>query len=392
MELFTLYVTVAISAVVMTITASMLYIFSNKRNDDYLLDWAFASVFFLIYGLIVTFFFNGNLDDELIPLVPNTCFLIGHAAILSCVSKLTGKGSAWLFVLATAVGSIVFHSIPVVADSLMIRAYCIYPFLIAIYGAATLLLWNDRNSPYSKAYLPLAIVFILFMLQTFLRGFIAVAEDIAMEFLGNDIIQTSGTLAVVVLFFSLTICFALTVSWRKEVDLREDAMTDHLTGWLNRMSLGMIASSVLNECKRNNSQAAFILIDIDKFKSINDKYGHAVGDMAIQQVCQAATGELRDYDKCFRLGGEEFLIIVSNTSPAVAEQLSDRIRKAIEREQIVTEDGSFKVTVSIGFALSKPDVSWEMVLDNADKALYLAKNRGRNQIVSHGMINSTAVW
>jgi hypothetical protein len=89
---------------------------------------------------------------------------------------LTGKGSAWLFVLATAVGSIVFHSITVVADSLMIRAYCIYPFLIAIYGAATLLLWNDRQSPYSKAYLPLAIVFILFMLQAFLRGFIAVAE------------------------------------------------------------------------------------------------------------------------------------------------------------------------------------------------------------------------
>jgi diguanylate cyclase (GGDEF)-like protein len=153
----------------------------------------------------------------------------------------------------------------------------------------------------------------------------------------------------------------------------------------------MIASSALNECKRNNSQAAFILIDIDKFKSINDQYGHAAGDMAIQQVCQAATEELRNYDKCFRLGGEEFLIIVSNTSPAVAEQLSDRIRKAIERKQIVTEDGSFKVTVSIGFALSKPDMSWEMVLDNADKALYLAKNRGRNQIVSYGMINSTAV-
>jgi diguanylate cyclase (GGDEF)-like protein len=392
LEPFTLSVTVAISTLVMTITASMLYLFSNKRNDSYLLDWSFSSVCFLIYGIIAVFLLNGSLDGVLVPLVPNTFFLVGHAAILSCVSRLTGKGPAWGFVSVTALGSIIFHSVPAVTESFIVRAYVIYPFLIAIYAAATLFLWNDRKSPYSRAHIPLAIIFILFILQTFLRSFIAVAEEIAMEFLGNDIIQTSGTLAIIVLFFSLTVCFALTVSWRKEIDLRKEAITDHLTGWLNRMSLELIATSALNECKRRNSQAAFILIDIDKFKSINDRFGHAVGDMAIQQVCQAASAELRNYDKCFRLGGEEFLIIVSDTTPANAEQLSDRIRKSIESQQLVIEDKSFEVTVSVGLALSQPKMSWEMVLENADKALYLAKKRGRNQVAKHDIINSTAAY
>lgn len=391
MELFTLSITVAISTFVMTVTVSMLYLFSNKRNDSYLLDWFFASTCFLLYGLLTVALLTGNLKSDLVPLVPNTFFLTGHAAIVSGICKLTGKGSAWRLVLVTALGSSVFHSIPVVSESFMVRAYVLYPFLIALYGSAIFVLWKDRKSPYSKAYIPLAIIFSLYIIQTFLRSFIAVAEDIAMEFLGNDIIQTSGTLAIIVLFFSLTVCFALTVSWRKEVDLQRKAITDHLTGWLNRTSLEVTASIALNECNRGNTQAAFILIDIDKFKSINDHFGHAVGDIAIQHVCQVAAEKLRNYDKCFRLGGEEFLIIVSDTTSAIAEQLSERIRKAVEGKPMTIEGKTIQITVSIGVALSQPEMSWRDALENADKALYLAKKRGRNNVVEHRMVCATTV-
>jgi diguanylate cyclase (GGDEF)-like protein len=314
---------------------------------------------------------------------------VGHAAILSGVCKLTGNGSAWKLVLFTALGSCVFQSIPAVAESLMLRLYVLYPFLIALYCTGLVSMWKDKNSPYRKAYIPLAIVFTFYILQSILRSFIAVARDLAMEFLGNDIIQTSGTLAIIVLFFSLTVCFALTVSWRKEIDLRKQAITDHLTGWLNRSTLNITATRVLNECKRSNTQTAFIMLDIDNFKSINDRFGHSAGDRCIQHVGEITQDKLRNYDHCFRLGGEEFLVIIKNTKAEVTENLSERIRRAVEQTPVHIAGNTIDLTVSIGIALSSPDARWNEVLENADNALYLAKNSGRNRVAEHRLSTLT---
>lgn len=285
----------------MAITAFLLYLFSNKKLDSYLLDWSLASICFLVYGILAVALATGHLNNEWFPLLPNTLFLTGHAAVLSGVYELTGRHSARKFIIGTAVFSICFHSIPAVSESFFVRVSFLYPFIISIYSASMYALWRDRKSEYSRAYIPLALVFGMYILQTLLRSFIAIADDVAMVFLGDDIIQTSGTLATIVLFFALTICFSLTISWRKEVDLRKKAITDHLTGWLNRSTLEITATSILEECKRNKTQASFLLIDIDKFKSINDRFGHSVGDMAIKHVCRIAAEKLRGYDKCFRL-------------------------------------------------------------------------------------------
>lgn len=383
MEVFTLAVTVAVSTFVMVVTASSLYLFSNKNADKYLFDWTLASVCFFIYGLLSIAITTDNLSNALVPLLPNTFFLAGHAAVLSGVCHLTGKGSVPKFVLTTTIVSIGFHSIPAVSESFILRAYFLFPFLIALYGAGIIALWRDRKSEYSRAYIPLAIVFAMYILQTFLRSFIAVAHDIAMEFLGNDIIQTSGTLATIALFFALTVCFSLTLSWRKEVDLRKKATTDHLTGWLNRTTLESTATSILEECQRRKAQVAFILIDIDNFKSINDQFGHTAGDMAIKHVCRVASEGLRSYDKRFRFGGEEFLIIINDTTQENAVQLSNRIRQSIANQPICIKGNTIPLTVSVGLSLSEPNMLWSTLLDNADQALYIAKNSGRNKVIEH---------
>lgn len=391
MEVFTLTVAVAISNVMMAITASLLYLSSNKKADRYLLDWTLASISFLFYGICSLASTKGYLEQNLVPLVPNTLFLIGHATIISGVYNLAGKGSCWKLVLSVLIFSVAFHSIPAVSQSFVLRAYFLYPLLISLYAVAIIALWQDRSSKYKRAYIPLVIVFGLYILQTLLRSFIAIAEDVAMEFLGNDIIQTSGTLATIAFFFALSVCFSLTVSWRKEVDLREIATTDHLTGWLNRSTLEITAKSILAECERKSSQAAFILIDIDKFKSINDRYGHAVGDMAIKHVCQITKRNLRGYDKCFRLGGEEFLIIVKDTSSTDIALLSDRIRQSIENTSLSINKNSIYFTVSLGFSLTQPGMTWLTGLEGADRALYEAKSSGRNKVIQFEFDDAHAV-
>lgn len=163
--------------------------------------------------------------------------------------------------------------------------------------------------------------------------------------------------------------------------LRQLATTDSLTGIYNRTYFLELSRELLVQSASNRSSLAIILLDVDFFKSINDRYGHLYGDQALQHIVQVCSRHLREGDLFGRYGGEEFVICLPDMSLKQAAQLCETIRADIEQSVLYTLIGPINVTASFGVveALS-PKATLEELLSEADHALYSSKRNGRNAV------------
>ena len=170
--------------------------------------------------------------------------------------------------------------------------------------------------------------------------------------------------------------------WDKMRDL---AATDALTGVANRRQLVMCGEKEMARSQRYRGGISLLMVDIDRFKSINDLWGHATGDRVIQAVANAMVALTRGQDVVGRLGGEEFLLILAETDGEGALANAERLRETIQNMTSVTSEDNqiVRFTISVGVTSSSPDdASFASMLGRADRALYAAKNRGRNQVVA----------
>ena len=165
-------------------------------------------------------------------------------------------------------------------------------------------------------------------------------------------------------------------------ELEQIAAYDSLSGLLNRRSLFTRISIEIERSIRLEVPLAGLMVDIDRFKSINDKYGHQCGDMVIREIGTRLSGGLRKYDYAGRYGGEEFFVVLSNSSEQQALGISERFRRDMEEAILSCNGQSFRVTVSIGIARFVPGESQESWIERADRAMYKAKQAGRNRILS----------
>ena len=160
-----------------------------------------------------------------------------------------------------------------------------------------------------------------------------------------------------------------------------DAIHDALTGVYNRRALDTILQGQISLHKRKQIPCALAMIDIDHFKRINDKYGHAVGDRVLKEMAQVLLLEIRESDKLLRYGGEEFLLVMAATDLEEAEQFAERIRAkvAITKWQYLPE--GIKITISIGLTELLENDRLESPLNRSDTAMYAAKKSGRDRLV-----------
>ena len=159
--------------------------------------------------------------------------------------------------------------------------------------------------------------------------------------------------------------------------------TDHLTSVLNRRSLDQILRNEFARYKRSGSVYACLMIDIDHFKKINDRFGHNLGDKALQAVAGVLETSLRQYDSVARIGGEEFAVLLPATSKITATSVAEKLRLRIEHLLKHLDGIDLDLTISIGSTIVSPeDNSPEDLLERADRLLYQAKEQGRNQVCS----------
>ena len=161
----------------------------------------------------------------------------------------------------------------------------------------------------------------------------------------------------------------------------EKAYRDPLTGVNNRAALDNALEQEINLAQRHETPLSIIILDVDMFKRVNDTYGHIAGDAVLKRIAESMTECARGSDVIYRYGGEEFVILLRNTDEPGATLLAERIRKAIESILLKYDNFDIRFTASAGLAtLSKTD-NFESLLERCDKALYAAKEQGRNRVV-----------
>jgi diguanylate cyclase (GGDEF)-like protein len=173
------------------------------------------------------------------------------------------------------------------------------------------------------------------------------------------------------------------ISERKalRLELELQAATDSLTGIANRRHFLSTAQKEIERCKRHGGSLSLLMLDIDHFKNVNDSFGHAIGDRALQAIAQTCGKELRSTDICGRLGGEEFALLLVETDLKKACGVAARILAQVEAIELFTENGrTVRLTTSIGVAEYRPQTeTLSDLMVRADQALYKAKNTGRNR-------------
>jgi diguanylate cyclase (GGDEF)-like protein/PAS domain S-box-containing protein len=169
----------------------------------------------------------------------------------------------------------------------------------------------------------------------------------------------------------------------RENALQQSALTDELTGLPNRRAFLDEAARLLTRVRRTGEPISLLMIDIDRFKAINDTHGHASGDLVLCAMKTLVGPRLRGGDLLARLGGEEFGVLLPATAERAAQEIAERIRHAIADTEVRSLDGTpLALTASIGLAVVGGDESIHDALRRADQAMYRAKRNGRNRLVA----------
>jgi diguanylate cyclase (GGDEF)-like protein len=189
----------------------------------------------------------------------------------------------------------------------------------------------------------------------------------------------AGLLALVALMlFTLVLTRPLLRAFRWTEEQASEARIDALTGLANRRALEEILAAEISRAHRFAHQLAVVLLDLDRFKEINDSFGHAAGDVMLRAVSRLLTSLARQGDTVARWGGEEFVVVLPETDLAGAQRFAERLRRTIEAHAV----GDMKTSASCGVATMLPEDNVEELLGAADQALYQAKSNGRNRTES----------
>lgn len=202
-------------------------------------------------------------------------------------------------------------------------------------------------------------------------NFIATKQDITLQKQALQDLQTANSLLE----------RQLTEIQTLQVSLREQATHDPLTGLYNRRFLYEVLEPKFAQAERNSQPISILLLDIDHFKRVNDTYGHSAGDACLKTLAQTLEQVSRGSDMCFRYGGEEFLLLLPDTSAAGAFYLAEILRQKVEQTPCLYEDQAIAITISLGVAtFPQNGRSSEEIIHCADTALYRSKEQGRNRV------------
>jgi diguanylate cyclase (GGDEF)-like protein len=174
---------------------------------------------------------------------------------------------------------------------------------------------------------------------------------------------------------------------REEISrLRHDASTDHLTGMMNYANLMEALQQHIDRTQdkagqgKDRQHLCLVMIDLDHFKKINDTYGHVIGDFVLRHVAGRIKAGVREFDMVGRFGGEEFVIIMADTTLHVAQNIAERVRQVVMDTPLHLKEFNIQITISLGVAMLMEGERKEALLERADAAMYEAKKAGRNRV------------
>ncbi|MDF0544817.1 GGDEF domain-containing protein [Sphingobium sp. H39-3-25] len=198
----------------------------------------------------------------------------------------------------------------------------------------------------------------------------------------QDPTTTYALLMRIVLTFAVTPSYLWMLTRELDQELFQLAKQDPLTGVANRRVMWDAGRRAVAAAERGNWTTGILMMDVDHFKSVNDRFGHCVGDDVLSGIAATLAANVRETDTVARVGGEEFMVLLPRTNPEEALYAADRLRTAVENLEFPLEGGGIlRCTISVGMSFFRQDAqNWESLVSSADRALYCAKHLGRNRV------------
>jgi len=273
-------------------------------------------------------------------------------------------------------------SVPAFLASVEARVIGSSLFIIAFLVLSAWELWRDRHEELPSRY-PAITVYLSFAACVALRiplvGF--APFPVGAQPVEGTWLAAFGFIAFVHATFLAGFTMSMTRE-RRELEQRHFALSDPLTGLLNRRAFLDHAALVARRRKGGREPLSVLVLDLDNFKSINDRHGHEAGDQMLQHFADIARATTRSTDLLYRMGGEEFCFVLPDTGPTEAKAIAERLRTRFSGSGIFAGDAAVGATVSIGLACADhAGFDLELLLAAGDAAVYEAKARGRNQTV-----------
>ena len=250
-------------------------------------------------------------------------------------------------------------------------------------GVSAVLLLDVPRGPLRITHWPLGGLYLLQAVLALVRGVWVLVDEPSPSLFETNRLQVTWFSQAVIFVNATFIGLVLVITQRPRLELDRQASYDLLTGALNRAAFERVAEIEWSRAARHDLPLSLLLLDLDRFKALNDAHGHEAGDAWLRTFAESVHAELRLEDQLCRYGGEEFVVLLPQTEIEAAGQAADRIRRAVEGLRLAHEGKEIASTVSIGVvARSGSHFDLKSAIADADRALYRAKSAGRNRVVT----------
>jgi diguanylate cyclase (GGDEF)-like protein len=341
--------------------------------------WGFAHL--IRAASIVLFGMYGSAPDLVTIDFANALLFTAFAVTWTGARVFDGRPVEPVYMVTGAVLWLLVCRLPVLADAVDARSLIASGIVTTYTWLTAYEFWRGRSEALVSRWPAIFMLFAhgaLFLLRTPLAAMVPWSP--ANHVLGSVWLTV---LSFEALLFTISIAFILLAMAKERTELRHRtaAMVDPLTGIANRRSFLQDAAQLAKRHKSNPRPTAVLLIDLDHFKSINDRFGHALGDRALETFADAARQSVRGSDLLGRLGGEEFAAVIVDTSRDNAIAVAERIRASFAQAALEVDNRPVGATVSIGLVYCQETaIDVAELLAQADQALYFAKENGRNRV------------
>ncbi len=286
----------------------------------------------------------------------------------------------WLLAASVIPTAIISFYFSYIRPDVAVRIIGISAIVVAQYALIVHLLWGPGPQRVRIPRLGLAALFSLYIVINIYRAWEAYLHD------PRSLLRSSGTSAFAFLTpILVAVMTALGVIWlamaQLQHELEAQSQTDSLTGLLNRRALEEIGAQAIEVARSHSGALSLIILDLDRFKSINDEHGHDGGDIVLQHAARCLRANLRDSDHIARLGGEEFVAVLPGASHTEAAEIAEDLRRCLASLSVEHLSQKIRLSASFGVATMLPDdATWLEILRRGDRALYLAKEQGRDRV------------
>jgi diguanylate cyclase (GGDEF)-like protein len=330
---------------------------------------------------VVLFGLRGSVPDLISIDLANTILFSSFALTWTGARLFDGRGVQPLGLVAGAAIWLVFCGIPGMMELTDLRVLVCSSIVAGYTWLTAYEFWRGRSEPLLSRWPAIFMLFVhgsLFLLRTPLSR--------VLPWSPNSEVFGSVWLAVLsfeALLFTIALAFILLAMAKERTEFRHKtaALVDPLTGIANRRAFLTEGTQIVRRQSINGCPGAVLLIDLDHFKSINDRFGHAIGDRVLQVFAESASANIKTTDLIGRVGGEEFAAVLYNVDRDRALTIAERIRSAFAAAAVEVDGRPAMATVSVGIVFNE-DSTFDVptLLAQADQALYHAKERGRNRV------------